>query len=93
MKPNLGAAGRYCLYATLVGAVLSMLALIVVVSQSGYDSPSLVSTFLVCLAYWPMLLAGWSTHDLVASFWNILINVIGWSLCGFLLGLIRGMTR
>ena len=92
MKPNLRTAARYCLYATLLGAVLSMLALIVVVSQSGYDSPSLLSTFLVCLAYWPMLLAGWSTHDLLASFWNIPINVLGWSLLGLLLGLIRGMT-
>ena len=93
MTPNLKAAGRYCIYTTLAGAILSMIALIVVVSQSGYGRPSLVSTILVYLAYWPMLLMGWRTHNLFVSFFVLPANVIGWSLVGFLFGLLRSTAK
>ena len=89
MRPNLKTAGRYCIYTTLVGAVLSMIALIMVVSQSGYDRPSLVATILIYLSYWPMLLVGWSTHNLFVSFWILPINLIGWSVVGLVFGLVQ----
>jgi hypothetical protein len=93
MTSKLKAAGRYCIYTTLAGAILSMIALIVVVSQSGYGRPSLVCTILVYLAYWPMLLTGWSTHNLFVSFLVLPANVIGWSLVGFLFGLLRPTAK
>ena len=83
------AAGRYCTYTTLAGATLSIIALIVAVSQSGFGRPSLICAILVYLAYWPLLLTGWSTHNLFVSFWVLPVNVIGWSLVGFLYGLLR----
>jgi hypothetical protein len=89
MTSKLKAAGRYCIYTTLIGAILSMIALIVVVSQSGYGRPSLVCSILVYVAYWPMLLMGWSTQNLFVSFVVLPANVIGWSLVGFLFGLLR----
>jgi hypothetical protein len=70
-----------------------MIALIVVVSQSGYGRPSLVSTILVYLAYWPMLLTGWRTPNLFVSFFVLPANVIGWSLVGFLFGLLRSTAK
>jgi len=89
MTFNLKAAGRYCLYTTLAGALVSIIALIVVISQSGYGRPSLVCTILVDVAYWPMLLTGWSRHNLFVSFWLLPANLIGWSLIGFLYGSLR----
>ena len=93
MTFKLKAAGRYCIYTTLIGALLSIIALIVVISQSGYGRPSLVSTFLVDVAYWPMLLTGWSTHNLFVSFWLLPVNIIGWSLVGFFYGLLRTAAK
>ena len=83
------AACRYCSYTTVIGALLSIIALIVVISQSGFGRPSLVCAILVYLAYWPMLLTGWSTHNLFVSFWVLPANLIGWSLVGFFYGLLR----
>jgi hypothetical protein len=93
MTLKLKAAGRYCSYTTAIGALLSIIALIVVISQSGLGRPSLVCTILVYLAYWPMLLTGWSTHNLFVSFWVLPANLIGWSLVGFLYGLLRTAAK
>lgn len=93
MRPNLKTAGRYCIYTTVIGVVLSMIALIMVVSQSGHSQPSVVSAFFTYVAYWPLLLVGWSTHNLFVSFWVIPINVIGWCLIGFVFGLFRATEK
>ena len=87
------AAGRYCTYATLLGAILSIIAFIVVISQSGFGRPSLACAILVYLAYWPMLLAGWSSHNLFVSFWVLPANLIGWSLVGFFYGFLRTAAK
>lgn len=89
MTLKLKRAGRYCIYGALVGGILSVIALILVVSQSGYAQPSAISTIVVYVAYWPMLLMGWSTHSLFVSFWVLPANVIVWSLTGFLVGSLR----
>ena len=52
MTLKLRAAGRYCTYTILLGAILSIIAFIVVVTQSGFGRPSLVCAILVYLAYW-----------------------------------------
>ena len=93
MTRKLKAAGLYCTYTTLFGAILSIIALIVVISQSGFGRPSLVCTVLVYLAYWPMLLTGWGTHNLFVSFWVLPANLIGWSLVGFFYGLLRTAAK
>lgn len=74
--------------AALLGGVLSIAAPIIVISQSGYGEPSTVCTVLVYLAYWPVLLVGWSAHELFVSFWVIPMNVVFWGLAGLLLGVI-----
>ena|ERR1700680_1935892 len=79
----------YALVAALLGGVLSIAALIIVISQSGYGEPSTACTVLVYLAYWPVLLVGWSAHELFVSFWVILMNVVAWGLAGLLVGMIR----
>ena len=93
MTPKLKAAGRYSSYTIVLGALLSIIALIVVISQSGFGRPSLVCTILVYLAYWPMLLTGWSTHSLFVSFWVLPVNLIGWGLVGFLYGALRTAAK
>jgi len=75
--------------AALLGGILSIAALVIVISQSGYGQPSAVCTVLVYLAYWPVLLVGWSAHELFVSFWVIPMNVVAWGLAGLLLGMIR----
>src|SRR5713101_8130666 len=62
--------------AALLGGILSIAALVIVISQSGYGQPSAVCTVLVYLAYWPVLLVGWSAHELFVSFWVIPMNVV-----------------
>ena len=79
----------YALLAALLGGILSIAALIIVISQSGYGQPSTVCIVLVYLAYWPVLLVGWSAHELFVSFWVILMNVVAWGLAGLLVGMIR----
>ena len=81
---------RSCVYAVLIGGILSMIALVVAVSQSGFGRPSTLATILVYLSYWPMLAAGWSSHDLFVSLWVLPANLVGWALIGFLFGLVRG---
>lgn len=89
MNANIKRAAWYCLYTVVIGGVLSMMALIVAVSQSGFGKPTPLATIIVYLAYWPMLLTGWTTHNLFASFWVLPTNLIGWGAVGFFCGLIR----
>jgi hypothetical protein len=93
MNPNLKSVGRYGRYAALLGAIFSIAALIVVVSQSGSERPSLVCTILVYVGYWPMLLMGRTLQELFVSFWLIPMNVICWGIVGCLLGLLRSMVE
>lgn len=93
MSPRSKIAVRYALYAALLGAVLSVITLVVIVLQSGYNQPSLFATILVYLSYWPMLLVGWSAHNLFVSFVVLPLNLIGWILVGFVLGWLRGNAK
>ena len=88
MNPNWKIAIRYCVYGIVIGGILSMMALIVAVSQSGFGKPSPFAVILVSTAYWPMLITGWSTHNLFVSFWVLPANLFGWALIGLLYGLI-----
>ena len=89
MNNRLKLAIRYCVYAIVIGGILSMMALIVAVSQSGFVKPSPIAAILVYIGYWPMLLTGWSTHNLFVSFWVLPANLIGWGAVGAAFGLIR----
>lgn len=89
MLNKLTFAARYTIAATIVGAVLSVVALIFVIAESGYDHASVLCTVLVYVAYWPMLLIGQSAHDLFLSFWVIPINVGAWAVTGFCASIIR----
>lgn len=90
MNPQHRIAVRYGLYAALLGAVLSVIALIVVVSQSGFSQSSVFATILVYVAYWPMFLMGWNADNLFVSFAALPVNLVGWVLVGFVLGWLRG---
>lgn len=89
MTPKSKSAVRYAVVTSLLGAGLSIAGLIIVISQSGYGWPSVLCVVLVYLGYWPVLLIGWSPHDLFVSFWVIPVNVAAWSLVGLLLGWTR----
>jgi hypothetical protein len=75
--------------AGLTGGILSIVALVVVISQSGYAEPSNMSIVLTYLAYWPMLLIGIKPHNLFVSFWLVPANIAAWSIIGSLVALIR----
>lgn len=79
----------YSFAAALISATLSIIALVLVVSQSGYAQPSALCITLVYLAYWPVLLLGWSAHDMFTSFSVIPINIFLWAIIGGLLSLSR----
>jgi hypothetical protein len=89
MNPRVKAAARSAIYVSLLGALLSVTALIGVISQSGDPKASMFCTVLVYLGYWPMLATGWSTHNLFASFWLLPVNLIGWSVVGLVVGWFR----
>jgi hypothetical protein len=72
-----------------IAALLSIVALVFVVLQSGYAQPSALCIIAVYLAYWPVLLLGWSAHDMFTSFSVIPINIFLWGIVGALLMLIR----
>ena len=79
----------YTIAATIVGAALSVIALVFVIAETGYDHASGLCAVLVYVAYWPMLLIGQSAHDLFLSFWVIPINVGAWAVVGFCASMIR----
>jgi hypothetical protein len=89
MLNKLTFAARYIIAATIVGAVLSALAFIFVIAESGYGHASVLCTVLVYVAYWPMLLIGQNAHDLFLSFWVIPINIGAWAVIGFCASMIR----
>ena len=89
MNPRVSAAGRSAIYMVLLGTLLSVIGLIVVISQSGQAKASVLCTILVYLGYWPMLMMGWKTQNLFTSFWLLPVNLIGWSLIGLLIGWFR----
>lgn len=93
MNPRSKSAVRSSVYAIVIGGILSMMALIVAISQSGFGKASAIGAILVYLAYWPMLLIGWSHESLFVSFWLLPMNLIGWAASGFVVGLLPKETR
>ena len=89
MLNKLAFAARYTIAATIIGAVLSVVALVFVIAESGYGHASGLCALLVYVAYWPMLLFGQSAHDLFLSFWVIPINVGAWAVTGFCASMVR----
>jgi hypothetical protein len=91
MINKLALSARYTIAATVVGAVLSIVALVFVIAESGYDHASVLCAVLVYVAYWPLLLIGKNAHDLFLSFWVIPINVSVWAVIGFCASMVCGV--
>ena len=84
---------KYAVYGAIVGAVLSIAALIVVVLESGYAHASFACTILVYVAFWPALIFGSNLSNLFVSFWTIPANIIVWALLAFIIGAIKRGNR
>ena len=78
----------YGVLGLLVGAILSVCALVSVVSQTGYAHASPGSALLVYVSYWPLLVIGWDARELFVSFWVIALNILAWGLVGLLFGIV-----
>jgi hypothetical protein len=72
-----------------VGVALSVLAMLVVISQSGEARASALCNGLVFSAYWPSLLVGVNRDRFFSSLWLIVLNGVGWSLIGLLIAALR----
>lgn len=79
----------YSLAVAAIAALLSVVALVFVVLQSGHAQPSRFCIVLVYLAYWPVLLSGWNAAEMFTSFLVIPINIFLWSIVGGLLALTK----
>ncbi len=93
MNPRIRSVGRSGIYLILFGALLSIIALIVVVSESGNAQASTLCTVLVYVGYWPMLVMGWNVQNLFTSFWLLPVNLIGWGLIGLIAGWFQSGER
>src|ERR1700730_18155432 len=69
-------AVRYAVGGCVIGAVLSVTALILVIAQSRYAHASPTCALLVHIAYWPVLIVGWDARELFASSAVILVNIL-----------------
>ena len=78
----------YGVLGLLIGGILSVCALLSVISETGYAHASHGSALLVYVSYWPLLVIGWDTRELLASFWVIALNILAWGLAGLLFGIV-----
>jgi hypothetical protein len=83
----------FSIYAAIASSVMSIIALVFVVSQSGYASASRLCTALVYAAFWPVLLTGYDMRFVFRTLWIIPVNIAIWATIAFLLGCVIRRPR
>ena len=72
----------------VVSAFLTVVATIMVISQSGYASATPLCAAAVYVAFWPSYLIRLDSHYLFVALVPFAVNCIGWALLGFVLGVV-----
>jgi hypothetical protein len=83
----------FSIYAALASSVMSIVALVFVVSQSGYASASRMCNAFMCAAFWPVLLTGYDMRFVFRTLWIIPVNIAAWATIAFLLGCVIRPAR
>ena len=74
-----------------LGVILSIFAIVMVISESGEGHASMSCNAAVYVAYWPSLLLGVDKNKLFLSLWHLVINSIGWATVGLAFGALKGI--
>ena|ERR1700730_5239739 len=70
----------------LLSVVLTAVATLMVIAQSGYASASRVYAAFVYIAFWPALLLHLDRDHLFVAVVPFLVNCLGWAAIGFAFG-------